>query len=38
MKSNYRWAEALYKRSDGDPDVMGKEEVKMVLKLVRKAD
>ena len=38
IKSAFRWAEALYERSDGDPDVMGKDDVKLMFKYLMMAD
>ena len=34
MKCCFRWADALYQRADGDADVMGEAEVKVLRKLV----
>ena len=37
-KSCFRWADALYKRADGDEDLMGASDIKIILKMSKRAN
>ena len=37
FKSCFRWADALYQRAEGDEDMMGAEDIKMIMKMSKRA-